>query len=225
MQRKCGEGQIERAGYSYTKKKTQKKVSVQPTCIQDKGKPGKGLKLIPIPKYDVGLLSKHGYSLADNHEKRVAALKKAIKANGELKVLRHLNAIRTLSKSNYSLYNKLDKDMKWIQKDYAKKKGGDKDWDEDFMDGDFMDEDFMDGDFMDKIYDFEMDDMFEINKKEHKKEHVKESNKSTKKQHKQKAGENKKSSKKASKKSSKKASKKASKKVSKKASKKSSKRS
>jgi hypothetical protein len=49
-------------------------------------------------------------------------LKKAIKENSELKILRHVNAIRTLQKSNEKLYNKLDKDMKWLQKDYKTKK-------------------------------------------------------------------------------------------------------
>ncbi len=49
-------------------------------------------------------------------------MKKAIKENSELKILRHVNAIRTLQKSNEKLYNKLDKDMKWLQKDYKTKK-------------------------------------------------------------------------------------------------------
>ena len=45
---------------------------------------------------------------------------KAIKHNNELKILRHINALRTLNKSNKTNYNKLDRDLKWIQKDYAK---------------------------------------------------------------------------------------------------------
>lgn len=130
---KCEKGQIERDGYSYIRKKTQKKVSVPTTCVSDKGKPCKGPKLIIIPEYDVGLLSKYGYTLAENHERRVKVLKKAIKSNSKLKILRHLNALRTLLKSSPKLYNKLDKDMKWIQKDYANKKGGKdeeiEDWD------------------------------------------------------------------------------------------------
>ncbi len=93
---KCEKGQIERVGYSYIRKKTQKKVSIPTTCVSDKGKPGKGPKLIIIPEYDVGLLSKYGYTLAENHERRVVALKKAIKSNSELKILRHINALRTL---------------------------------------------------------------------------------------------------------------------------------
>jgi hypothetical protein len=121
---KCNKGQIERDEYSYVKKNTQKKVSVPATCINDKGKPGKGPKLITIPKYDIGLLSNYGYILTENHERRVNSLKKAIKFNSELKILRHLNALRTLHKSNPKLYNKLDKDLKWIQKNYKKIGGG-----------------------------------------------------------------------------------------------------
>lgn len=123
MGEKCRKGEIERVGYSYTKK-TGTKVSVEPTCVKDRGKPGKGPKLIEMPEADIGLLSKYGYSLDDSHENRVKSLKKALKENSELKVLRHVNALRTLQKSNEKLYNKLDKDLKWIQSDYQKKKGG-----------------------------------------------------------------------------------------------------
>jgi hypothetical protein len=121
---KCSTNEIERDGYSY-KNKSGKQVDVKPTCIKDKGKPGKGEKLINFPEEDVGLLSKYGYKLKNSHEKRVESLKKAIKDNSELKILRHVNAIRTLQKSNEKLYNKLDKDMKWLQKDYQNQKGGD----------------------------------------------------------------------------------------------------
>jgi len=118
---KCPLGKIERDGYTYTKKSSDKIINVKPTCITDKGKPGKGPKLIIMPKYDIGLLSNYGYSLKDSHDKRVKSLKKAIKENSELKILRHINALRTLQKSNEKIYNKLDKDMKWIQKDYSNK--------------------------------------------------------------------------------------------------------
>jgi hypothetical protein len=91
------------------------------------GKKGKGEKLITIPEADVGLLSKYGYKLKNSHEKRVDSLKQAINENSELKILKHVNALRTLQKSNEKLYNKLDKDMKWLQKDYQNKKGGETD--------------------------------------------------------------------------------------------------
>jgi hypothetical protein len=122
MSNKCQTGDIEKVGYSYTKKNSNKKIDVNSVCIKDKGKPGKGMKIIDFPEEDIGLLSKYGYKLKNSHEKRVESLKKAIKENSELKILRHVNAIRTLQKSNEKLYNKLDKDMKWLQKDYKTKK-------------------------------------------------------------------------------------------------------
>ncbi len=117
----CSNGKIMRSGYSFTKK-TGKKVKVKSTCIKDQGKEGKGPKLIIIPDYDVGLLSSYGYSLKEPHEKRVKAIRKSMKEHSELKILRHINALRTLNKSHKSLFNKLDKDMKWIQNDYIKHK-------------------------------------------------------------------------------------------------------
>ena len=91
---------------------------MNPTCIEDKGKPGKGPKLITIPKEDHGLLEKYDYSLKHNYEDRIKSLKKANKELSKLKVLRYINALRTLHKSNEKYYNKLDKDMKWLQDNY-----------------------------------------------------------------------------------------------------------
>jgi hypothetical protein len=75
---------------------------------------------IPIPPEDEGLLSDYGYFLKNSHEDRIKAIKRSMKDHSELKILRHLNALRTLQKSNEKLFNKLDKDLKWIQKDYKK---------------------------------------------------------------------------------------------------------
>lgn len=122
MSLKCGTGQIEKVGYSFIKKSSKKLVKVKPSCIEDKGKPGKGPKLITIPKEDEGLLGDYGYSLKKNHEERVKAIKKAYKEHNHLKILRHLNALRTLQKSNERNYNKLNKDMKWLQEYYSKTK-------------------------------------------------------------------------------------------------------
>jgi hypothetical protein len=107
----------------FQKKRLKKIVKVKKECIKDQGKPSKtvkGPKLGILPKEDIGILSNYGYSLKDSHDIRIKALKKAIKHNNELKILRHVNALRTLNKSNNTNYNKLDKDLKWIQKDYAK---------------------------------------------------------------------------------------------------------
>lgn len=115
----CPKGQIERVGFSYTKK-TGTHVVVPKTCVTDKGKPGKGKKLIEIPKHDVGLLSAYGYKLKDSYEKRIKSLEKANKYEDNLKVLRHVNALRTLQKSNEKYHNKLSKDLKWLQEQYNK---------------------------------------------------------------------------------------------------------
>ena len=116
---KCSKGEIERSGYSFDKK-TGVHVEVKPTCVTDRGRPGKGPKLIIIPKEDKGLLSDYGYSLSKNHEERIKSIKKATKDHTKLKILRHVNALRTLHESNPRNYNKLDKDLKWIQEHYKK---------------------------------------------------------------------------------------------------------
>jgi hypothetical protein len=87
--------------------------------------PKKGTKksskvIIKIPIEDEGLLSDYGYSLKNSHEDRIKAIKKSMKEHSLLKILRHLNALRTLHKSHEKLFNKLDKDFKWIQKEYQK---------------------------------------------------------------------------------------------------------
>lgn len=117
---KCPKGMIERVGYSFKRKTSKKKVHVKAVCIKDQGKSGKGPKLDILPKEDVGILSDFGYSLHDSHDIRIKALKRAIKHHKELKILRHINALRTLFKSNEKYYNKLDKDLKWIQSHYYK---------------------------------------------------------------------------------------------------------
>ena len=108
---KCKKGEILRSGY--TLKKTSTKV--KPTCIKDMGKSGKGPKLIVMPSKDIGILSYYGYHMKDKYEDRIKAIKRSLKDHSKLKILRHINALRTLFKSNIIYYNKLDKDLKWIQ--------------------------------------------------------------------------------------------------------------
>jgi len=78
--------------------------------------------LIVIPEEDEGLLSNYGYTLKNSHENRIKAIKKSMKDNDLLKILRHLNALRTLQKANEKNCNKLDKDLKWVQKEYSENK-------------------------------------------------------------------------------------------------------
>lgn len=118
----CASNKVCRAGYikkGYIRKDgTKVKGSlVKPVCIKDLGKTGKGPKTLPpIPKKDVGMLSGLGYKLKESAEKRDKSLKKAVKKYGKGKVVKKLNYVRILSKSNKTKFNKLTKDMYKVQK-------------------------------------------------------------------------------------------------------------
>lgn len=119
----CPKGQIKRASYkrkSYKKKDSTivKATRVPATCIIDRGKPGKGKKLYEVTKPQ--LLRSYGYSTDESYEDRKMSLKRAMINEDPLEVLRHFNAIRTLQKANPEIYNKMDKDMKYIQVEYKR---------------------------------------------------------------------------------------------------------
>ena len=114
---KCSSDKTKRIAYSYDKK-SDVHIKVKKTCIKDQGK---GSKLIIIPKEDRGLLEPYGYILSESYEKRIKALIKANKNEDNLKILRYINALRTLHKSNQKYFNKLDKDFKYLQMKYNKK--------------------------------------------------------------------------------------------------------
>jgi hypothetical protein len=120
-----GEKLIRRESYvkkSYTREDGVKVKSskVKSSLIKDQGKIGKGKKLFEIK--DKGFLTKNGYSLKKSSDERKKSLRRASKEKGMLPVLRHLNAIRTLQKNNTDNFNKLDKDVKFVQKEYRKDK-------------------------------------------------------------------------------------------------------
>ncbi len=119
----CPKGQIKRSSYkrkSYKKKDSTivKATRVPATCIIDRGKPGKGIKLYEVTKPQ--LLRNYGYSTNESFEDRKIALKRALINEDPLEVLRHLNAIRTLQKANPEIYDKMDKDMKYVQIEYKR---------------------------------------------------------------------------------------------------------
>ena len=62
------------------------------------------------------MLTKLGYHLKDNAASREKALKKAVKKYGPGKVVKKINYVRILSKSNKTKYNKYTRDMKFVQK-------------------------------------------------------------------------------------------------------------
>lgn len=89
-------------------------VVVPPTLIEDKGKPGKGPKL--IPKLRSGTLSRHGYSSKDPTQQRHEALSKAVKAEGATVVIRKLNVVATLQKNtNPKLSKEMKADSAWVK--------------------------------------------------------------------------------------------------------------
>jgi hypothetical protein len=121
----CEDKEIRRSSYrrkSYTRQDGThvKAANVKSGCIEDKGKKGKGKKLFEIK--DKGFLTSEGYKLDKPVKTRHSSLKKASKKKGSLKVLQHLNAIRTLQKSNPDAYKKLDVDVKYMQKIHADEK-------------------------------------------------------------------------------------------------------
>lgn len=63
-----------------------------------------------------GSLSKYGYKLKNSFEKRKKAILYALFRYGSLVVLKKLVILRTLMKNKESLFNKLDKDVKFVQK-------------------------------------------------------------------------------------------------------------
>lgn len=122
----CPKGQILREGYTATRKnksligrlfKRGTTYRVGPTCIKNKGKPGKGPDAIgPLKKGD---LKDAGYDHTDPAHERHMALIKAVSEYGPLSVLRKLNAIAVLNKnvapSRASVYLT---DRNWIKKIY-----------------------------------------------------------------------------------------------------------
>ena len=68
-----------------------------------------------INKEEESLL-KYGYSINDSYENRIKALNNAINNESKVKILRHINALRILQKSNKKIFNKLNKDIEFIEK-------------------------------------------------------------------------------------------------------------
>lgn len=115
--KKSSRGKVIKACYS-RKSKSGKKTSIKATGIDKQGQ--SGVKCSPkiIVITDTGVLGNFGYQVKIKKDIRHKALDKAVKKYGELKVLKRLNAIRTLNKSHLITWKKLDVDVKYIQKKY-----------------------------------------------------------------------------------------------------------
>ncbi len=118
----CPEGMIMRDGYyrhSYNKKSGThvKGKYVKEGCVKNMGKPGKTVKEGKvIPKLKEGTLREFGYHTDLSEQERLDALLKAVKEIGYADVIRKINAVRTLSKSNLHLYKIYTTDIENLQK-------------------------------------------------------------------------------------------------------------
>jgi hypothetical protein len=122
----CPPGKILREGYTATRKKKTligrllkrgTTYRVKPTCIKNKGAPGKGPAVIgPLKQGD---LTSKGYSSKNSASQRHAALAQAVGAYGRLSTLRKLNAIAVLNKNVAPSRAKTFKtDRDWVKKTY-----------------------------------------------------------------------------------------------------------
>jgi hypothetical protein len=126
LNKTCPPGQIFRKGAYRNGYVRSNGVEVKGTyipgqCIPNVGKPGHS-EPISVNNTNKGLLSDLGYSLDLPQKTRQAILKKAMLLYPPLKVLKHVNYIRTLHKSDPENYKKLDEDMHFIQHEYRKMK-------------------------------------------------------------------------------------------------------
>jgi len=124
MPSKCPKGKIRRKAYV-----TKRGTKVKSTCTVNKGLPGKTPKNRKVlPKLKKGELTEYGYHLKNSAEKREKSLRKAMKNEGNLEVLRRVVVLRTYMKNEPAKFKKLNKDVEYIQKIRAqnKLKGGGK---------------------------------------------------------------------------------------------------
>lgn len=132
--KKCPKGKILRKGYyrkGYTRKSYDKgngthvsesdveATYVPPTCIPDRGGPGKGPYTLPPIKEEEVKLRKYGYSVHKSTDKRHKALDEASDETDTLLVLRHLNLIRNYQADPYAK-EIMNQDMEYMKKKYSK---------------------------------------------------------------------------------------------------------
>ena len=138
---KCPKGEIVRKGYnrkghsrkSFTKKSGSKvrgsyvsRAHVGPTCVEDRGRSGKGPKRLPTPKKQ-GMLRHYGYDTDKSVNERESILRRAARheKGGALEVLRHLNLIRNLQANDDKgrrVKDAMATDIQFLSNLYSKQK-------------------------------------------------------------------------------------------------------
>jgi len=122
---KCGRGKIRRKGYSrkgYTRKDGSRvrRTKVSSRCIKDRGRRGKGPKVVKIT--DEGKLGGKGY-LKKSAATRHRLLARCVKEDGYRSCLGSLNALAVLGKRTFSQADlkKIAADRNWLVKKYGGK--------------------------------------------------------------------------------------------------------
>jgi hypothetical protein len=111
---------VRRKGTVYTVRPKVNTIRVPPSCIKNRGLPGKGPE--GIGKLRKGELIKYGYQYRLSDSLRQSALKKAIKRYGALSVYRKLDAVAKLSLRTAPDASKIfSRDRDWIRDNYPLK--------------------------------------------------------------------------------------------------------
>jgi hypothetical protein len=114
---------VRRKGTVYTVRPKANTIRVPPSCIQNRGLPGKGpVEGEGFGKLRKGELIKYGYQYRLSDSLRQSALKKAIKRYGPLSVYRKLDAVAKLSLRTAPDANKIFvRDRDWVQGNFELK--------------------------------------------------------------------------------------------------------
>ena len=114
---------VRRKGTVYTVRPKANTIRVPPSCIKDRGLPGKGPREGEgIGKLRKGELIKYGYQYRLSDSLRQAALRKAIKRYGPLSVYRKLDAVAKLSLRTAPDASKIFvRDRDWVQNNFQMK--------------------------------------------------------------------------------------------------------
>ncbi len=118
---------VRRKGTVYTVRPKANSIRVPPSCIKDRGLPGKGpIEGEGIGKLRKGELIKYGYQYRLSDSLRQTALRKAIKRYGPLSVYRKLDAVAKLSLRTAPDASKIfARDRNWIRENFELKENAD----------------------------------------------------------------------------------------------------
>ena len=110
----CHSGQIMRKGY-----RRKDGTYIKPSCIKDRGAPGKGPKLFDVTH--PGILTSMGYHTFGSMGMRHAAIERAVKKSGYAEIFRALNNLRLWNKRvNPELSLIANRDINYLRNNLCK---------------------------------------------------------------------------------------------------------